>query len=196
MASIGTDQPTVDPSSAAGPSSPPVRRKKRQEDLVDPAATDSYAQYQPPRPPRNPARTASGQDVLDGQTGAFLSNDDDEESVNHEDAIGSYRREPAYAGPTDFAFQSRSYDDEDAALQAALKASMEDLPPGWEAPELKPKEKPIQRKASVPVVPSPPVAQPAAEETASGSRFREEIEDDDDEPIEQLTAGKSGMQDQ
>ena len=194
------DQPTTDPSSfPAGPSSPPPRRRRRQEDLVDPQGTDSYAQFNPPRPPRNPARNAS-YDPLDGETGTFLSgHDDDDEDIDdtaHGDAIGSYGRldQEEYTGPTDFAFHSRSYDDEDAALQAALKASMEDLPPDWEAPVLEPKEKPIEKRAPAPVaapepVPEPPA--PAQAELAGGSRFKEELDDEDEEPTEQLSPGES-----
>lgn len=51
------------------------------------------------------------------------------------------------ARPLDFAMQSRSYDDEDEALQAALKASMQDLPADWKAPEVKPVREPISRAA-------------------------------------------------
>jgi hypothetical protein len=60
-----------------------------------PQGTDSYAQFNPPRPPRNPARNAS-YDPLDGETGTFLSgHDDDDEDIDdtaHGDAIGSYGR--------------------------------------------------------------------------------------------------------
>jgi ataxin-3 len=55
--------------------------------------------------------------------------------------------DPYSRGPTDFAYQSRSYDDEDAALQAALKASMQDLPADWKAPESKPVRKSVTSAA-------------------------------------------------
>lgn len=111
----------------------------------------------------------------------------------------------------DFQFHSRSYDDEDEALQAALKASMDDLPPGWQAPKIE--EKTIRRDSStratpvqsltsppppvlspVPTAP-PPLTRPlpgrpvARDSPTSGSRFTEEVADDD-EPVEQLTAGE------
>lgn len=103
-----------------------------------------------------------------------------------------------YGGPTDFAFQSRSYDDEDAALQAALKASMDDLPPGWVAPVFE--EKPVARKPSQSDRVSPPVtstsatAPPAvAPPGPSAQNKNEDIEEDDDvdePPLEELSPGE------
>lgn len=231
LSTINPDQPSVDPNSApsppAGPSnsnlpSPPARRRRRQEDLDLGAHDegDAFAQYHPPRPPRNPARTSSASaaavaavDPLDGQTGTFGQEDDDEELDDQEedyDRIGSHR--PYEAAPMDFQFHSRSYDDEDEALQAALKASMDDLPPGWQAPKIE--EKTIRRDSSTRATPiqsftsppppvlspvptgPPPLAMPlpghpvAREAPASGSRFKEEVAEDD-EPVEQLTAGES-----
>jgi ataxin-3 len=98
----------------------------------------------------------------------------------------------------DFTYHSRSYDDEDAALQAALKASMEDVPKGWVAPELpvkrgeKKREEPAQAAMQAQVAPS--VAPPAMGEVAkgaakSGNEVVEEDEDDD-VPAEALTAGE------
>ena len=63
----------------------------------------------------------------------------------HYDPIMNEDSHPS--GPTDFAMQSRSYDDEDEALQAALKASMQDLPADWKAPEVKPVRDPVSRAA-------------------------------------------------
>jgi ataxin-3 len=149
------------------------------------------------------ARDAHGRnaDILDGQIGTFGADDLDDEDLESQedvDAIGSYRPE-AYDAPMDFAHHSRSYDDEDAALQAALKASMDDLPPDWVAPVLPPKDKPIQKRplptpATAPS-PSPATAeQPASAGLAHGSRFKEEIEeDDDDAPAEEFSPGRSGV---
>ncbi|WWC91646.1 uncharacterized protein L201_006592 [Kwoniella dendrophila CBS 6074] len=100
-------------------------------------------------------------DIFDNQTFPLDQNqndNDDDESINSEEAEGvprnrygqqqedlfghesGYDRDHGYSGPTDFQFNSRSYDDEDEALQAALKASMNDLPPNWKPPpELPPK---------------------------------------------------------
>jgi hypothetical protein len=162
--------------------------------------------------------------VLDGQTGAFQFDDEDEfddaqEELNDDeigggqgggrdrgeayDRIGAYRHEEeTYGGPTDFQYTSRSYDDEDAALQAALKASMDDLPEGWVAPVWE--EKKVQNQsAAVPAL-APVAAVHAGDaetagnesrdgktESATGSKFVEELdEDDDDEPAEQLSAGE------
>lgn len=103
-------------------------------------------------------------------------------------------------GPTDFAMQSRSYDDEDTALQAALKASMQDLPADWKAPEIKPVRDPVSRAAD---------RIKAANEKAQAAmdrerRLREEVEADErerqqqadeeekeDEKIEDLSPGES-----
>lgn len=223
---MNPDQPTVDPhnlpESSPGPSDPfaeqdrnnfraqttsASRRRRRQEDLAAPPTTsDPYAQFQPPRPARNPPRAHSSPppaDVLDGQTGAFQYDDDDDDEqldADHDapredyDRIGSYRREEQeYGGPTDFQYTSRSYDDEDAALQAALKASMDDLPEGWVAPVWEEK-KAQKQEAPAQAAPAPtaaPVLDPPVEDTGAGSKFKEEIEDDDDdEPTEQLSAGE------
>jgi ataxin-3 len=94
-----------------------------------------------------------------------------------------------YGGPMDFAFQSRSYDDEDAALQAALKASMDDLPPGWVAPVFE--ENPVARKPSQSSAPAPAAVAPPG---LSAQNRDEEIEEDDevDEPqVEELSPGES-----
>lgn len=203
LASINPDQPTVDPSSAAqsssapGPSSPPARRQKRQPDLIDPDASDTSPTH-PVRPPRNPARHSgqSSRDVLDDQTGTFPTDDAEDEELDDDiDAIGSYRQVENYAGPMDFTQHSRSYDDEDAALQAALKASMDDLPPDWVAPKLEPKEKPIQKRplptpaAAAPIATVPSVQSDSA--GAGGSKFKEELEEDDEVPVEELSPGES-----
>ena len=78
-----------------------------------------------------------------------------------QDPFAAHARDPS--DPTDFAHLSRSYDDEDAAFQAALRASMEDVPAGWVAPELH--EKPIQRTTSATAqrapLPQPPETKPA-----------------------------------
>lgn len=230
LASINPDQPTVDPNTApspsAGPSnsnlpSPPARRRRRQEDLdfAGHDESDAFAQYHPPRPPRNPARTGSANaavaapDPLEGQTGTFGQEDDDEELDDEEDdydRIGSQR--PYAPTPTDFQYHSRSYDDEDEALQAALKASMDDLPPGWQPPKIEAKT--IKRDSSTRVTPvqsltspPPPVLSPvptapppltrplpgqpvARDGPVSGSRFKEEVAEGE-EPVEQLSAGQS-----
>jgi ataxin-3 len=74
-----------------------------------------------------------------GQTGGRPQRQDHYDPIMDED--------PYSRGPTDFAYQSRSYDDEDAALQAALKASMQDLPADWKAPEPKPVRKSVTSAA-------------------------------------------------
>lgn len=105
------------------------------------------------------------------------------------------------AGPTDFAMQSRSYDDEDEALQAALKASMQDLPADWKAPENKPVREPISRAAD---------RIKAAEQKARAAMDRERVlreqieaeesqkrqqaeEEDKEEKLEDLSPGQSNL---
>ncbi|ORX40651.1 Josephin-domain-containing protein [Kockovaella imperatae] len=61
----------------------------------------------------------------------------------------------------DFTQHQRDYDDEDAALQAALRASMEDIPSDWVAPTLQPKTAP--KKAEM-IHKEPVSAPPQAEE--------------------------------
>ncbi len=164
------------------------------------------------QPSRNALRTNSHPpDVLDDQIGTFGAepdNGDEEErddvEVDHEPINYRAAQEAMYAGPTDFSFTSRSYDDEDAPLQAALKASMDDLPPGWVPPEVKDAPKPAKRSATIAapdIAPAP--SQPPPIETqqsngskstttvspgAGGSKFKEEIEEDnDDAPAETLS---------
>ena len=206
LASLNPDQPTVDPSSIsppAGPSSPAARRRRRQEDLTD-NVLDENAQTPPIRPPRNSARIPS-RDPLEDETGTFPQDpdvpvDDDEELDDNDvtDADMHHARGGTY-GAMDFAFQSRSYDDEDAALQAALKASMDDVPKDWVAPVLEPKEKPIVKKPKAPPAqPAPPATIDTAPISstvsgpASGSKFTEELDDEEeeDEPPAAASAGR------
>ncbi|KAF5326553.1 hypothetical protein D9611_000238 [Ephemerocybe angulata] len=85
--------------------------------------------------------------------------DDDEDEELDDDLAGGERAQgsaqpnvtPAYHGG------DRVYDDDDAEFQAALKASLEHMPPGFQHPEL-----PEPAPASYPVTPSAPAAQHAA----------------------------------
>ena len=212
-----TDEPS---DSAAHADAAPPRRRRRQEDLqpTDLLADDPFNQpfasgSRPPRPPKSTARTASGElqsaaqaeDVFAAgldPTGLDADDDDndiyqdaDEEIPDDEITAHGRRRfeEEAYTGPMDFAYHSRSYDDEDEALQAALKASMEDLPEGWVAPEIKdpplPK-RPAEKQAVSVSAPAPvPAPAPTAPAQADKTELVEE-DDDDDEPAETLTAGE------
>ena len=95
-----------------------------------------------------------------------------------------------YSGPTDFTHSSRSYDDEDAALQAALKASMDDLPTDWAPPELK-KPETVTWKPAPSETPRPVPSASMHTTGAGGSKFKEELEvDDEDVQTETLTAGE------
>ena len=199
------DEPTVDASSLpaqAGPSSPPARRNRRQEDL-EPQSPDSEAF--PTEPVRRPSRNAP-QGNLDYDE--EISSDDFEMDMdptgqptsrsaraNHYDPI---MNEAEPAGPSDFTFQSRSYDDEDQALQAALKASMEDLPADWKAPEPKPVRKSITSAADR-MKAAQDKAQAAlkresdlrAEVEAEEKKRQKEAEDEDEEEkLEDLSPGK------
>ena len=223
------DQPTVDSPHESPPlaPSPPARRRKRQPDLTDPTAVQDPAS----------ANAVAGSSRARGQQAA---GEDDEDETYH--SAGEY----GFSGAVDFMQQSRSYDDEDAALQAALKASMEDVPAGWEPPKFdkpkalpKPQPKAAQPQAQtqpqaktkpslppqpkspqakqaaqpaqpaqlaqpipagrgyVPRAPPPgstpdigyvPTAPPPITRTPSGSRFKEEILEEDDVPPEALSA--------
>lgn len=96
----------------------------------------------------------------------------------------------AYGGPTDFQYNTRSYDDEDEALQAALRASMEDLPEDYVMPELPPLNAPPPRREATPpqqeVAPEAPSPAPAASETRESSI----AEDTDDEPAAEPSPGE------
>ncbi|KAK8853172.1 hypothetical protein IAR55_003873 [Kwoniella newhampshirensis] len=207
------DQPTIDfPTSfPAGPSSPPARRRKRQEDLVplDPliaaeANEDEFTRPVPTRSRQSSSRSTPAQapqaDIFDSENFPLAGQDtgEDEEILSEEaDGPSSHiqhgRAEmmSSYNGPTDFAFNSRSYDDEDEALQQALKASMMDLPPDWVSPELGPKEE------EKPVLKSPPPAPisaavrwapkdegPSKKEEVKKDEVNEDDDDDDEEEEE------------
>ncbi|KAL7418490.1 hypothetical protein Q5752_006948 [Cryptotrichosporon argae] len=147
------------------------------------------------------ARSAGGQDILPrGRAGA---------------AYGAHQHELGYGfgGPTDFSRQSRSYDDEDEALQAALKASMADLPPDFELPQLRPLHAPARKSSATQASASeigagaptketeqaqaqaPGTPTPAGQASAAGGAMvaiaqdEDEIvdDDDDDEPAEVLS---------
>jgi len=199
------DEPTVDASSLpaqAGPSSPPARRNRRQEDL-EPQSPDSEAF--PTEPVRRPSRNVP-QGNLDYDED--ISSDDYEMDMdptgqptsrsaraNQYDPIVN-EAEPV--GPSDFTFQSRSYDDEDQALQAALKASMEDLPADWKAPEPKPVRKSITSAADR-MKAAQDKAQAALKresdlraevEAEEKKRQKEAEEEDEEEKLEDLSPGK------
>jgi hypothetical protein len=118
------------------------------------------------------------------------------------DQLGHYdpiMNESEQAGPSDFAFQSRSYDDEDEALQAALKASMDDLPADWKAPEVKPVRKSItsaadrmkaaQDKAQAALKKESDLR--AEVEAEEAKRQREAAEEEQEEKLEDLSPGES-----
>lgn len=158
--SANPDQPTVDAASLpqAGPSSPPARRTKRQEDLA-PVSPNQDGVY--------PASSGRRRLRAPGTSAQYTEGDDDDEEIDsddfdmdptgeptarprareHYDPIMDEDAHQSGSGPMDFAMQSRSYDDEDEALQAALKASMQDLPADWKAPEVKPVRDPVSRAA-------------------------------------------------
>lgn len=96
-------------------------------------------------------------------------------------------------GPTDFQFHNRSYDDEDEALQAALRASMEDVPEGFMMPELAPVHSMPPHRASPPQSPTPPVLTPEGPSPAPAPSEAPEdsiAEDTDDEPARELSPGE------
>lgn len=133
------DSPSVDPSSVAGPSSPPSKsRRKRQEDLAGVIPADDPFLQQPQSSSSAQRNTFGGADTLE-------EDDDGDLPV----------------GASDFAHHTRAYDDEDAAFQAALRASMEDVPVDWVAPDFK-KKKANAVSDGKRELPTPPVAAPVA----------------------------------
>lgn len=132
---------------------------------------------------------------------------DDDDDLYHDAHAFEYPPE----APTDFKYHNRSYDDEDEALQAALKASMADLPPGFEMPELKPLQPAPVKKQSQPApekkaAPAKRAPEPVAESSRTTTeRWRPAepsedalqdappdtvTEEDDEEPVQELTPGK------
>jgi ataxin-3 len=206
---VNPDQPTVDASSLpaqAGPSSPPARRNRRQEDL-EPTSPDSGAF--PIDPVRRPSRQNAQRGGVDVDYDEEISSDDFEmdmdptgQPTSRQPRSSNYdpimnEREDA-SGPSDFAFQSRSYDDEDEALQAALKASMDDLPADWKAPEVKPvrqsitsaadRMKAAQDKAQAALNREAELR--AQVETEEKKRQQEAEEEDKEEKLEDLSPGE------
>ncbi|WVR07737.1 hypothetical protein IAU60_004780 [Kwoniella sp. DSM 27419] len=210
--SVNPDTPTVDmpSSSQAGPSSPPARRRKRQQDLApsDPAVAALIGADEYFKPPITRTRQSSNKstpklaptaapDIFDDQSFPLQGNDDDDEEIVEDEAdpldddeYPSLSARGREVHPTDFQFQSRSYDDEDEALQAALKASMMDVPAGWVAPELK------ETKLPSPAVKSPPAAAQAAPSASlpgakdpsdDAIKEVEDEDDDDDKPAEAIS---------
>lgn len=207
---------TVD-AEPSSPSRPP--RRRRQPDLSsDPTeiVDDPYARPAPSRSRQSSSRSNPAQhqvigddegDIFD-QTHGIPSHYDETPDDDNADDDFEMSRSRAYAGTMDFQFQSRSYDDEDEALQAALKASMTDLPEGWEMPDiLKPES---ERQAfttttsimTTTTTTTPPVAPEAQrEESPVATSVAEEkdivesneVEDDSDDvqPAEEPSPGKS-----
>ena len=227
MTDTNPDQPSVDPSSItppaaelADPISDPAsssRRRRHQQ-----APEDSHAELEDelmhvesapvPSRSRGPAEP-----VAVWQTGDE-NEDDEDEDLRSEAAL-----RPGYGEPReqmDFSAHQRDYDDEDAALQAALKASMEDIPSDWVAPPLqtskpaKPSRAavdPVAREQSIPAKNGSKMAQgtgggeevmttaPSGETKQAdravparkASKFTEEITEDDDAPEEALSPGQS-----
>ncbi|WVO12515.1 hypothetical protein L204_100115 [Cryptococcus depauperatus] len=186
---------SINSSGTAGPSSPPRPRKKRQADLPSDHVEivhDPYSQSSPSCSHQLPSRSNPNleTDVFDNiyAIPSNDNNDNQEGSVAEDEIIDSnFGINPhSYSGPTDFQFQSRSYDDEDKALQAALKASMADLPEGWVAPDIKQESTSLISKTSqeapVPITPTPPIPE------SSPIVKNDKLEDDDDLPAEELTA--------
>ncbi|WWD19589.1 hypothetical protein CI109_104050 [Kwoniella shandongensis] len=221
---FSSDQPTVDYpiSSSAGPSSPPARRRKRQEDIVPLDSTiaaevhqDEFIRPVPGRSRQSSSRSTPAQqpDIFDTENFPLgdEGQDDNQEILTDEEETSNFQHGRAemealaaasasYTGPTDFAFNSRSYDDEDEALQQALKASMMDLPSDWVAPELGPKEteksalrSPPPSATTAPAVAAPVNWAPKQETTATQTQTRtqqeEGMEEDGDEaePTEVLS---------
>lgn len=215
--SAGPNTTTLD----VGPSSSPPRpRQRRQPDLSsDPTEVidDPYVQPAPSRSRQLSSRSdhvqpqATGDDegdIFDQTQGIPSHHDETADDENVDDDFEMNHSRP-YTGAMDFQFQSRSYDDEDEALQAALKASMADLPEGWEMPDILKPESERQAFATTttttttatttttpPIVPEPqregtPVAAPVVEEKDVIEYNEVEDDSDDVQPAEEPSPRKS-----
>lgn len=183
-ASGTSNQPDFDPPSGAGTG----RRRRRQEDLLaDPSEEDDVqpgsgqgSGSRTPQPSRSYVEVASSR----------VRDEDEELDEAPSRSYRDWAQAQTYGGPTDFQFNTRSYDDEDEALQAALRASMEDLPEDYVMPELPPLNAPPPRREETPpqteAAPEAPSPAPAASETRESSI----AEDTDDEPAAEPSPGE------
>jgi ataxin-3 len=184
-AAFDPDTPVIDQNPTAGPSSPPAARRGRQQDLepAEDISDDPFLNAQPSRSYASASRPIP-----------------QNEEIDENEAFG-------YSGATDFQRLNRSYDDEDAALQAALRASMEDVPAGWVAPDLKPKKAEARKLPETPTtVPmTPPAAVPAqsqpawrvADDASASKKVEEKAPEEEPEevgsPVEELSPGMSSV---
>ncbi|BEJ13536.1 hypothetical protein CspHIS471_0307100 [Cutaneotrichosporon sp. HIS471] len=165
------------------------RRRRRQEDLTSDGVEeqDLLPGSYPGSGSRTPQPSRSYVEVA-----ASGAPDDEDEELDTDIPSSSYAglnldalNYGMYGGVTDFQFNNRSYDDEDEALQAALRASMEDVPDGYVMPELSPLNAVPPPRPSA-QQPDPPVAAPEAPSPAPvpSETHEDSIMDDtdDDEP--------------
>ncbi|WOO82288.1 Ataxin-3 [Vanrija pseudolonga] len=203
----GPSQPRSAPAVPADEETPAAGSGRYRRRQADPESIDVDEEDEAPQASRRARSSRGGRgswardahEQLLEELNAQAAEDDEELDID-EDELEQQQQQPHaasvfaqqfYAGPTDFAYHSRSYDDEDEALQAALKASMADLPPDFVLPELKPKE-PLPRPAgsvSPPTLPAQaPEPVPDDEEYATAEEEEEELEeDDDDAPAQELS---------
>lgn len=207
------DEPAPSYSTGSG------RRRRRQEDpsseIVDEQDMLPGSGAQTPGSASRSKRKdkSKKRDVMDEALDRHAANDYEEDEELDDDEEDLYHDAPAFEhppeGPSDFKYHNRSYDDEDEALQAALKASMADIPVGFEMPELKPLN-PVPVKKSAQAVPEKPSSAPVPEPRAESSRVATErwrpaepsedtpqnappdtvTEEDDEEPVQELSPGK------
>lgn len=91
----------------------------------------------------------------------------------------------------DFAAASRSYDDEDAELQAALQASLGAIPAGWEIPQPQIVKRASQREAERQAEVSQASASATPPETTPVVDPASKDEEEEEEaPVEELSPGK------
>jgi hypothetical protein len=91
----------------------------------------------------------------------------------------------------DFAAASRSYDDEDAELQAALQASLGAIPAGWEVPQPQIIKRASEREAEQQAEVVPPSTSVTPPETAPAPEVAAREEEEEEEPpVEELTPGE------
>ncbi|WVQ72513.1 hypothetical protein IAR50_002070 [Cryptococcus sp. DSM 104548] len=221
-------QPSAGPSSPPAPARGSGRRR-RQPDLSSDGIEDIDDPFAAPPPPSRSRQTSSRSHTVKGEDDIFSNvhgvlqessnnhsstrqepisiDDSDEQEDQDEELDDDFEMLGAggaggYTGPTDFQQHARSYDDEDAALQAALKASMADVPQGWELPDMWKEGQAGTRSGTgsapsmaAPADPAPaPAQQPAQpwsvrqDEAAPAQEQKDEVEDDDDdEPAEEVS---------
>jgi ataxin-3 len=152
-----------------------ARRRKQREDeeeeMLQRAIAESEAMAQ-----ASSSRQSSGTRV--GEKSTDYDGEDTDTDTEMDDDIPPVPKEPNHRRlvplpTTSYNHLNRVYDDDDAELQAALRASLDQMPEGFVMPELSQQPKPIP-ESSIPV---PSAHSSAAQAKSSEPREADEVPD-------------------